>query len=52
MASKRCPFLDTFDIIEHDPSCLEVATKLHLLHQVKYAPFPIHRHLENEHLFL
>jgi hypothetical protein len=51
MASKICPVLDTFDIIKHDLSYLEVTTKLHPFHQIKSAPFSIHRHLEREHLF-
>jgi hypothetical protein len=51
MASKGHLVLDTFNTIKHDPSCLEVATKLHPLHQVKSIPLPMHKHLEKEHFF-
>ncbi len=42
-------------MIEHDPSCLEVATRLHLFQQVTSIIISIHRHLEHgqhEHLVL
>jgi hypothetical protein len=43
--------MDMFDMIEHDPSYLEVATKLHPLHQVKFTPFSINRHFEEKYFF-
>jgi hypothetical protein len=51
MACKGHLVLDMFNTIKHDPSCLEVTTRLHLLHQVKSIPLPIHKHFEKEHFF-
>jgi hypothetical protein len=48
MASKGRQALDTFHIIKHDPSCLEVPTRLHLFHQVTSTTISIHKHFEKE----
>ncbi len=53
MASKGCLVLDTFHVIEHDPMCLEVATRLHLFQQVTSITISVHWHFEHgqhEHL--
>jgi hypothetical protein len=37
---------ETFHMIKHDPSYLEVLTRLHLLHQVTSTIVSIYKHLE------
>jgi len=48
MTNEGCPTLETFHMIKHDPSCLEVPTKLHLLNRFTSTIISIHRHLEHE----
>ncbi len=48
MAGQGFPALETFHMIKHDPSYLEIPTKLHLLNQFTSTIVSIHRHVENE----
>jgi hypothetical protein len=50
MAGEGHPILDMFDMIKHDPNYLEVATRLHSLHQIKSIPLSINRHFEKKDL--
>jgi hypothetical protein len=52
MVGKGHLVLNMFDMIEHDPSCLEVTTKLHSLHQIKSTPLSINKHFEKKNLLL
>jgi hypothetical protein len=51
MVGEGCLALNTFHIIKHDPSCLKVTAKVHLLHQITSTTISIHRHLEHEPFF-
>jgi hypothetical protein len=48
MASKDHRTLDTFHMIKHDPSCLELPTRLHPFHQVTSTTVSTHKHFEEE----
>jgi len=50
MASEGHLILDTFDMIKHDLSCLEVTTRLHPLDQIKFIPISINKHFEEKDL--
>jgi len=49
MANEDCLVLDMFDMIKHDPNCMEVTTKLHLLHQINFAPISINKDFEEKY---
>jgi hypothetical protein len=48
MVGEGCLILDMFEMIKHDPSCLEVTTKLHPHDQVKSIPISINIHFEDK----
>jgi hypothetical protein len=50
VAGHRCPFLDTLDVVKHNPPVLKITTWLHPLDQVHAAAWPHFGHLEQKHL--
>ncbi len=50
MVGEGCLVLDMFDMIKHDPTCMEVTIRLHLLDQVESTPISINKHFEEKDL--
>jgi hypothetical protein len=51
MSNQSRPSIDMFHTIKHDPTCLKVASKLHLVHQIKSTSISMFGHLKKEHFF-
>jgi hypothetical protein len=43
------PFLNTHDMIKHQPTILQITTRLHALHQINPTCWPITQHFKQKH---
>jgi hypothetical protein len=49
MTSHGGPFLNTFNMIKHQPTILQITTRLHAPHQINPICWPIEQHFKQKH---
>jgi hypothetical protein len=51
MTSHGDPFMNMFDMIKHQPTILQITTRLHAPHQINTTWWPIEWHFKQKHIW-